>query len=127
MDIPNELDEFVIDHVDEILKMLSVFTGSNIYIEVKDDLTDSDKKGDITMDVVAERMTKISRHEGLEEGKKQGLEEGKKQGFEEGADMAFELIERLAADNRNDDISRIRHDKEYRLKLMKEYGILKTE
>ena len=41
--------------------------------------------------------------------------------------MAFELIERLAADNRNDDISRIRHDKEYRLKLMKEYGILKTE
>ena len=106
----------VIDHVDEILKMLSVFTGSNIYIEVKDDLTDSDMKGDITMDVVAERMTKVSRSKGFEEGKKLGLEEG--------VDMAFELIERLATDNRNDDISRVRHDKEYRLKLMKEYGIL---
>lgn len=102
----------VIDHVDEILKMLSVFTGSNIYIEVKNDLTDSDRKGDITMDVVAERMTRVSRHEGITEGKKQG------------ADMAFKLIDCLVADERNDDIKRITHDEKYRLELMKEYGIL---
>ena len=92
--------------------MLSVFTGSNIYIEVKNDLTDSDRKGDITMDVVAERMTKVSRHEGIAEGKKQG------------ADMAFKLLNCLVDDERNDDIKRIAHDEKYRLELMKEYGIL---
>lgn len=96
--------------------MLSVFTGSNIYIEVKNDLTDSDRKGDITMDVVAERMTKVSRHEGIAEGKKQGLKEG--------SDMAFKLLKCLVADERNDDIKRITHDEKYRLELMKEYGIL---
>ena len=100
--------------------MLSVFTGSNIYIEVKNDLTDSDRKGDITMDVVAERMTKVSRHEGIAEGKKQGIAEGKKQG----ADMAFKLLNCLVNDERNDDIKRIAHDEKYRLELMKEYGIL---
>lgn len=100
--------------------MLSVFTGSNIYIEVKNDLTDSDRKGDITMDVVAERMTKVSRHEGIAEGKKQGIAEGKKQG----ADMAFKLLNCLVDDERNDDIKRIAHDEKYRLELMKEYGIL---
>lgn len=114
----------VIDHVDEILKMLSVFTGSNIYIEVKNDLTDSDRKGDITMDVVAERMTKVSRHEGIAEGKKQGIAEGKKQGLKEGSDMAFKLLNCLVDDERNDDIKRIAHDEKYRLELMKEYGIL---
>ena len=100
--------------------MLSAFTGSNIYIEVKNDLTDSDRKGDITMDVVAERMTKVSRHEGIAEGKKQGIAEGKKQG----ADMAFKLLNCLVDDERNDDIKRIAHDEKYRLELMKEYGIL---
>lgn len=104
--------------------MLSVFTGSNIYIEVKNDLTDSDRKGDITMDVVAERMTKVSRHEGIAEGKKQGIAEGKKQGLKEGSDMAFKLLNCLVNDERNDDIKRIAHDEKYRLELMKEYGIL---
>ena len=104
--------------------MLSVFTGSNIYIEVKNDLTDSDRKGDITMDVVAERMTKVSRHEGIAEGKKQGIAEGKKQGLKEGSDMAFKLLNCLVDDERNDDIKRIVHDEKYRLELMKEYGIL---
>lgn len=104
--------------------MLSVFTGSNIYIEVKNDLTDSDRKGDITMDVVAERMTKVSRHEGIAEGKKQGIAEGKKQGLKEGSDMAFKLLNCLVDDERNDDIKRIAHDEKYRLELMKEYGIL---
>lgn len=104
--------------------MLSVFTGSNIYIEVKNDLTDSDRKGDITMDVVAERMTRVSRHEGIAEGKKQGIAEGKKQGLKEGSDMAFKLLNCLVNDERNDDIKRIAHDEKYRLELMKEYGIL---
>lgn len=104
--------------------MLSVFTGSNIYIEVKNDLTDSDRKGDITMDVVAERMTRVSRHEGIAEGKKQGFAEGKKQGLKEGSDMAFKLLNCLVDDERNDDIKRIAHDEKYRLELMKEYGIL---
>lgn len=104
--------------------MLSVFTGSNIYIEVKNDLTDSDRKGDITMDVVAERMTRVSRHEGIAEGKKQGIAEGKKQGLKEGSDMAFKLLNCLVDDERNDDIKRIAHDEKYRLELMKEYGIL---
>ena len=76
------------------------------------------------MDVVAERMTKVSRHEGIVEGKKQGIAEGKKQGLKEGSDMAFKLLNCLVDDERNDDIKRIAHDEKYRLELMKEYGIL---
>ena len=55
-----------------------------------------------------------------EEGKAEGLKEGR----EEGEDALAKLIQRLQAEERAGDVSKVLSDREYRKKIMKEYNIL---
>ncbi len=51
------------------------------------------------------------------------LAEGERRGIEKGEDKSFLLINRLIADGRNDEISKVCSDKAYRDKLYAEYGL----
>lgn len=65
-------------------------------------------------------MTLLMRdQENIEKGKIEGRAEGKTIGEE----MMLMLIQKLVDNNRFDDISKIRENKEYRQKLYKEYHI----
>lgn len=44
-----------------------------------------------------------------------------------GEDMILDLIQKLMENQRSDEISRVKEDKEYREKLYKEYGIYESE
>lgn len=73
--------------------------------------------------LIREDERQYGRELGLEEGRKEGEKIGEKIGEENFALLTRKLIE----DNRMDDILRITEDKEYRAKLMTEYGILSNE
>lgn len=75
--IPDDEREF--QHVDVVLKLLSVMTGDNSYEEILYDNRNGKKVEVKTMCEVAERLKKM----GLLEGKEAGLREGKEAGLRE--------------------------------------------
>lgn len=60
---------------------------------------------------------------GIEQGMKKGKIEGRAEGKSIGEEMMLMLIQKLVDNNRFDDISKIKENKEYRQKLYKEYDI----
>ncbi len=65
-------------------------------------------------------MTLLMRdQENIEKGIARGMEKGKSVGEE----MMLMLIQKLVANNRFEDISKIKDNKEYRQKLYREYNI----
>ncbi len=78
-------DKTTINHVDEILKFLSVMTGDNRYEEIL-----SDKEGVSNMCDVAQRL----EDRGIEKGIKEGLQKGMKEGLSLGGNqMIYSLVE----------------------------------
>ena len=72
-----------------------------------------------------EYMTLLMRdQENIEKGIQKGIQKGIEKGRTEGEEMMLELIQKLIADQRFDEVSRIKENKEYRQKLYKEYRIL---
>ena len=59
--------------------------------------------------------------QGKEEGRREGRKEGQKAGRMEGEDKMLALIQKLMADNRFDDIEKMKEDRVYRQKLFNEY------
>ena len=69
-------------------------------------------------------MTLLMRdQENIEKGMEKGKIEGRAEGKSVGEEMMLMLIQKLVDNNRFDDISRIKDDKEYRQELYKEYNI----
>ena len=85
-------DKTTINHVDEILKFLSVMTGDSRYEEIL-----SDKEGVSNMCDVAQRLEDRGIEKGMKEGLQKGIKEGIKQGLqkgrEEGNQMIYSLVE----------------------------------
>lgn len=67
-----------------------------------------------------EYMTLLMRDQ---ENMEKGMEEGMQKGKSIGEEMMLMLIQKLVDNNRFDDISKIKENKEYRQKLYKEYNI----
>ena len=74
-----------------------------------------------------ERERMLIREDERQYGRELGLEEGRKEGEKIGEENFALLTRKLIEGNRMDDILRITEDKEYRTKLMTEYGILSNE
>ena len=55
--------------------------------------------------------------------REEGRQEGRQEGREEGEGRTVDLIRRLKAQNRDDDLNRIRVDTAYRKQLFKEFGL----
>ena len=91
-----------IEHVDEVLKLLSVFTKDDRY-----EMILADKEEVHNMCEVADRLV----NKGLEQGRK------------EGQNILATLINKLLAAGKTDDAMRATTDKDFREKLYKQYGI----
>ncbi len=96
-------------HLDAMLKLLSVMTGDNRYEEV---LEGDDMEGVKTMDVVLENLLKKGRMEGEVKGKA------------EGEAKLGKLVNLLLQDNRVEDVKMASADEEARKKFYKEFGII---
>lgn len=69
-------------------------------------------------------MTLLMRdQENIEKGIEEGIEKGIEKGKSVGEEMMLMLIKKLVDNNRFDDISKIKDNKEYRQELYKEYNI----
>ncbi len=98
-----------IQHLDAMLKLLSVMTGDSRYEEV---LEGNDMEGENTMDVVYENILK------------KGEVKGKAEGKAEGEAKLGKLINLLLQDNRVEDVKKASADEEARKKFYKEFGII---
>ena len=63
------------------------------------------------------------RKKGRQEGRQEGRKEGRQEGRQEGQDEMAILIEKLMLSNRISELLKVTTDKEYRNKLLIEYGI----
>ncbi|MCI5821779.1 MAG: Rpn family recombination-promoting nuclease/putative transposase [Lachnospiraceae bacterium] len=109
--VPN--DTQVIKHVDEVLKLLSVMTGDDVYQEV---LLSEDGKEVSTMCDVAERLVNKGRTEGRLEGRLEGQLEGE--------NKLARLMRVLLSTGRTEDAQKAASDEEARKKFYREFGII---
>ncbi|XME02226.1 Rpn family recombination-promoting nuclease/putative transposase [Lachnospiraceae bacterium C1.1] len=103
-------DERTIEHVDEVFKMMTVFTGDDRYEQAVMEIPD-DSRRELRM---CEVLDKIEAR---------GIKIGETRGVEMGEQKLSRLIGCLRASDRNDDIDRVIADKDYREKLYEEFGI----
>ncbi|MCM1193631.1 MAG: Rpn family recombination-promoting nuclease/putative transposase [Butyrivibrio sp.] len=117
----------------------SVFLGDEavkIFLNAEGTLNDVSKELKAFLDYVAGKNPEDSYVEKLEEAVKEAKKNREwrheymtllmrdQENQEIGEDKMLTLIQRLAADNRFDEIDRIKDDKAYRLELYKEYHII---
>jgi hypothetical protein len=108
--IPDDPTE--IEHVDEVLKLLSVMTGDNNYeLEIKDI-----DRGGVSMCTVAQNLLKQGRNEGRIEGRNEGINLGE--------NKLARLINKMIADNKSEDITKITTDENMRKEYYKKYNIV---
>lgn len=109
---------------DDVSKELRAFLDYVAGVESEDDfvkrVAEAVREAKKNREWRHEYMTLLMRdQENIEKGKIEGRAEGKSIGEE----MMLMLIQKLVDNNRFDDISKIRENKEYRQKLYKEYHI----
>ena len=75
------------------------------------------------MNVLLEKYRKKAVEEGIEKGIEKGIEQGIQKGLEQGKNHLALLVGRLLEAGRMDDLKRVSYDKEYREKLLKEFGL----
>ena len=94
-----------------------------------------DREGEKKMNVLLEKYRKKAVEEGIEKGLAQGMQQGLEKGLEQGLQQGLEkglekgqnrlalLVGHLLNAGRMDDLKRVSFDKEYREKLLKEFGL----
>lgn len=102
--IPSSQD---LTHVQETLQLLSIMTNDNRFEEAYNTNTDGQKGGPRNMCDVLDKV------------ENRGIAKGKA----EGEDTLALLMKKLFDQNRIEDAKRASEDKEYRARLMKEFGI----
>jgi len=110
--IPNDKQE--IEHVDEILKLLSVMTGDNRYEKILEEVPEKGKVHN--MCDVATRLENI--------GMAKGIAEGKAEGKVEGENLMAKLINMLLSAGRTEDALKATSDENARKEFYKEFGII---
>lgn len=68
------------------------------------------------LDYTFDRQLELEREDAREEGREEGLQEGQQ--------LLNQLITLLLADGRTEDLKKSASDKEYQLRLLKEYGLV---
>ena len=114
--IPSSQD---LTHVQETLQLLSIMTNDNRFEEAYNTNTDGQKGGPRNMCDVLDKV----ENRGIAKGIAKGKAEGKIEGKIEGEDTLALLMKKLFDQNRIEDAKRASEDKEYRTRLMKEFGI----
>ena len=114
--IPSSQD---LTHVQETLQLLSIMTNDNRFEEAYNTNTDGQKGGLHNMCDVLDKVENRGIAKGIEKGKAEGKIEGKI----EGEDTLALLMKKLFDQNRIEDAKRASESKEYRTRLMKEFGI----
>ena len=107
----------IIQHVDAMLKFLSVFAKDQEYLNI--DLS-KHKGGQITMCVVLQEAI----NQGKIEGEKIGRIAGRSAGIIEGEDRFARLVQLLISSGRLDDIKKATEDSSYRHELYLTFKIL---
>ena len=102
-------DKRIIEHVDEVLKLLSVMTGDRKYETV---LCDNEKGRVNRMCDVADRLVNS------------GIVKGREEGILKGESKMASLINKLMSEGRSDDVMLATEDEEARKRFYKEFGII---
>ena len=110
--IPSSQD---LTHVQETLQLLSIMTNDNRFEEAYNTNTDGQKGDPRNMCDVLDKVEN--------RGIAKGIAKGKAEGKIEGEDTLALLMKKLFDQNRIEDAKRASEDKEYRTRLMKEFGI----
>lgn len=76
------------------------------------------------LDYTFDRQLELEREDAREEGREEGRKEGREEGLQEGQRLLNQLITLLLADGRTEDLKKSASDKEYQLRLLKEYGLV---
>ena len=113
-----------IRHVDEFLKMMSVFTGDRRYEEMTEDF---DGKEEVTMCDVLDYRERIGQEKGerigREQGERIGREQGERIGRRAGEDSMRKLFSRLLKEKKMDEFNRALEDAAFCEQLLKGYGL----
>lgn len=112
-----------INHVDEVLKFLSVFTKDKRFLAERQNITRYGKGGPITMCEVLDKFIDRGIKQGREQGVAQGIAQGVAQGVVQGEDRLGKLIRILIKDNKISLVEEVTLNKEMRDALYKKYGI----
>ena len=71
------------------------------------------------LDYTFDRQLELEREDAREEGREEGLQEGQQ--------LLNQLITLLLADGRTEDLKKSASDREYQLRLLKEYGLVQRK
>lgn len=99
-----------IRHVDELLKFMAIFAEDRRFLELN--VTDEEKKGDVNMCVILDKIEAKGRNEGINIGKQQEF------------NAMSELIQKLLISGNMETLSHILQDRDYYEEMLKEYGII---
>ncbi|MCD8019168.1 MAG: Rpn family recombination-promoting nuclease/putative transposase [Clostridiales bacterium] len=80
-------DTQVIKHVDEVMKLLSVMTKDDAYQNLD---FSREKKGDVRMCEVAQKLIDEGKQQGIQEGIREGKQQGIREGIREGKQLGIQ-------------------------------------
>ncbi len=106
-------------HVQETLQLLSIMTNDNRFEEAYNTTADDRKGGPRNMCDVLDKV----ENRGIEKGIAKGIVQGIAKGKAEGEDTLALLMKKLFDQNRIEDAKRASENKQYRIQLMKEFGM----
>ena len=102
-----------IQHVDEMLKFMKVFTDDERFMKVT---FEDEQKEDINMCMILDQIE--------EEGRQKGIAEGIREGKSEGIQLLSDLITILMKQGKMEELQRAAQDRTYCEQLLKEYQLL---
>ena len=115
------LEDIVIEHVDEVFKLMAALTGDYRYEQAVNEISDEKKKEGVVMCEVLDKL--VARGEAI--GEARGEARGKAQGEAIGEARLSELLIKLQEAGRLDDLNKALTDIEHRKKLYAEFGLKK--
>ena len=106
-------------HVDEMLKFMAVFTEDHRFLEVK---LDDKEKEETNMCAILDQIERRGMEAGIEAGRKSGRKEGIKIGKNDGIQSVSKLIGILIQQGKTTELEKLR-DQKYCEKLLEKYHL----
>ena len=116
---------YKIEHIDEVLNLMSAMTSDNRFDEVIEEVHEKEAKYmceviDIMLDKGWQEAIDSGMQQGLEKGMQQGLEEGMQQGLEEGMQKGLEEGRLEGAESEKKNIAQAMKEKGFDIGLIME-------
>ena len=120
-----EPEMYKIEHIDEVLNLMSAMTSDNRFEEVIEEVHEKEAKYmceviDIMLDKGWQEAIDSGMQQGLEKGMQQGLEEGMQQGLEEGMQKGLEEGRLEGAESEKKNIAQAMKEKGFDIGLIME-------